>query len=106
MGVGLGNFNTKYGIAQMMQCIGQPNRFPNSFLYFIAEGGILAVALVLIGTVYLGYHTLKSKKWSFILLFAFIVIYQIPGGYFSNPLNWICYGILLTKTKESVIVGK
>ena len=38
MGVGLGNFNTKYGIAQMMQCIGQPNRFPNSFLYFIAEG--------------------------------------------------------------------
>lgn len=95
-GVGLGTFNAKTTEPLLIAAYGNPNWFPNSFLYFVAEGGIVAIIILLAGIIYLGYRAFKSKSIGMLLLFVFIVVYQIPGGYFTNPLNWICYGIILS----------
>lgn len=95
VGVGPGNFNAESTRRWMGALLGWDNWFPNSFLYFFAEGGVLAILSVLSGVFYLGKKTIISGKKSMLMLFSFIVIYQIPGGYFTNPLNWICYGVLL-----------
>ena len=97
-GVGPGNFNAVATRKWMGALLGWDNWFPNSFLYFFAEGGVLAVLSVFAGIIYLGKRVLLSGKKSMLLLFSFIVIYQIPGGYFTNPLNWLCYGVLLAGT--------
>lgn len=95
MGVGLGNFNSTYAAQMMSKILPSANWFPNSFLYFVAEGGIWAIGLLIIGIGYLGYRAIKTHCFSLLILFLFITIYQIPGGYFTNPLNWICYGVIL-----------
>lgn len=101
MGVGLGNFNEEHLIPFIEQTVNTRAWFPNSFLYFIAEGGWLAIAIIILGTLYLGYKTYFSKNVGVYLLFIFIFVYQIPGGYFTNPLNWICYGIILALTNKT-----
>lgn len=101
MGVGLGNFNSDAVRLFLGALFGWANWFPNSFLYFIAEGGCLALITTVIGVGYLGFKTIKSHCISIMLLFCFIMIYQIPGGYFTNPLNWICYGIILSVCEKN-----
>ena len=96
MGVGQGNFNSELILSFREMVIGTYGWFPNSFLYFIAESGVIGLVSLVSGVIYLANVTLRSKRLSIIMLFAFIMIYQIPGGYFTNPLNWICYGVILT----------
>jgi hypothetical protein len=66
----------------------------NSFMYFITEGGIFAIVYLI------GFHIFllkKINKENIMLklpLLVFIVFYQIGGGYFTNPLNWIIYGVI------------
>lgn len=104
MGFGLGNFNTEWTLDYILNHFGIREYFPNSFLNFAATGGILAIAAMVVGIICLGVLAFKSKKASIIALFVFIIIYQIPGGYFTNPLNWVCYGIILAASiKESAI---
>lgn len=103
-GVGFGNFNAETTWPILAQAYGTRNWFPNSFLYFIAEGGILAIIILILGICYLGYRTYRSKSIGKMLLFVFLVIYQIPGGYFTNPLNWICYGFLLSDMQERTML--
>lgn len=105
MGVGQGNFNSELIRPFRELVMGTYAWFPNSFLYFIAESGIVGIIVLLSGIIYLGIQALRSRRLSIIMIFVFIVIYQIPGGYFTNPLNWICYGIILANCvkRQSVI---
>ena len=102
-GMGLGNMNTYLGLEFLVQTASFRFCFPNSILYFWAEGGIMAIGGSVAGIVYLGRKTIASQQKFILLLFLFIIIYQIPGGYFTNPLNWVCYGILLSSGTEKSI---
>lgn len=93
IGIGFGNLNTDitqgsywtYGLVEVIS---------NSFMYFIAEGGFVAILFLII----LIWKLVSSiKKGEGILkygLLIFILSYQIAGGYFTNPINWIVYGII------------
>jgi hypothetical protein len=36
-------------------------------------------------------------------LLIFIFLYQIYGGYFTNPVNWVVYGLILSRwTPEQI----
>lgn len=101
LGVGFGNLNTDR-MREIFSWTGMSDVVSNSFMYFIIEGGVFSI-LFLIG---LHFYVLKNIKKNEILLkiplFVFIVLYQIAGGYFTNPINWIIYGILscdLSKSK-------
>ena len=100
-GLGMGNMSTDYGIA-MMQRSGISGKYSNSFLYFIGENGLLGLAYIVfvLGFCIKGIMTSKKRgvsKRVFNLKFALwvtIVIEQIFGGYFTDPLIWCIYGII------------
>jgi hypothetical protein len=93
IGVGFGNLNTN-GFQNAYSAFGIVEVIANSFMYFITEGGIFAIVYLI------GFHIFllkKINKENIMLklpLLVFIVFYQIGGGYFTNPLNWIIYGVI------------
>lgn len=102
IGVGFGNLNTN-GFQNAYAAYGIVEVIANSFMYFITEGGIFAIAYLI------GFHIFllkKINKENIMLklpLLVFIVFYQIGGGYFTNPLNWVIYGVIAwdnTKDKK------
>lgn len=105
MGVGQGNFNSELIRPFRELVMGTYAWFPNSFLYFIAESGVIGIIALISGIIYLATQVLQTKRVSIIMIFAFIVIYQIPGGYFTNPLNWICYGIILANCSRQAVIS-
>ena len=66
----------------------------------MTETGIFGV-LTLGGFIsILFYRCVKGKsavKWG---LFVFIVVFQFMGGYLTNGLNWVAYGIILSNFNE------
>lgn len=98
IGIGLGNLNTPY-IQNIYSKYGMVEIISNSFMYFFAEGGILAILYLGLFLVYSIVYINKKKSFIRYGLFLFIILYQITGGYFTNPVNWIIYGIILSETK-------
>lgn len=95
IGVGFGNFNTEENL-YFYSSLGIVTRIANSFMYFIAENGVFGVLF----EIYILFYLIKNvnRKDSLkICLLIFSIIYQIPGGYFTNPMNWILYGIITNK---------
>lgn len=100
IGSGFGNMNTqrfallywKFGFAKVLA---------NAFLYFLVEGGYFAM-VVLFKLIKKLIHTCLSSrsitKWG---LLSFLLIYQIVGSYFTNPLIWFVYGIILSDFDEN-----
>lgn len=93
LGAGFGNLNTnnfkidynEYGLVTVIA---------NSFMYFITEGGAFAVLYLSFLLFYVFKHSIRSNILCKFPLFLFIFLYQIPGGYFTNPMNWIVYGLI------------
>ena len=102
IGVGLGNLNTDR-TRKIFKSTGMTAVVAASFPYFIAESGVFgilySVLLLLLLTINVGLK--KNMLLANLLLFSFL--YQIYGGYFTNPINWIIYGLILSKwTPEKI----
>ena len=91
LGVGFGNGNTEFAL----ELIDSNIAFPNSFLRIIAEGGIFGILLVIVCVFGLGYFCLKNGNNIDKALFIYITIYQMTGGYFTDPTNFFIYGWIL-----------
>jgi len=93
LGIGFGNLNTP-AIQNAYAKVGLVEVISNSFMYVLAEGGLSMMILLLVFHIIVLWRTRSDErmlKWS---LFVYIVSYQIAGGYFTNPMNWIIYGLI------------
>ncbi|WP_136604517.1 hypothetical protein [Paenibacillus dokdonensis] len=97
IGTGLGNLNTD-AVQNAYYSQGLVGVIANSFMYVIAEGGIGVILLLLV------FHTMlvmRIQRHEIIFksgLLTFILVYQVAGGYFTNPVNWIIYGLVANQT--------
>lgn len=95
-GMGIGNMNTEYGLS-LLKSFGIDFKLANSFLYFLCENGVYGFFYIIYLFSLLFYKSIKSpsinKSLKVVLLF-FVFISQIAGGYFTDPLMWIVYGII------------
>ena len=97
IGVGLGNIRTDL----LSDVLSNYNliSFSNSFIFFISEGGFVAIIFLISLLVYLLKNIFKNKETyenkclKFSILF-FLVVFQITGGYFTDPFIWIMYGVI------------
>ena len=72
----------------------------NSYVYYMTETGIFRSLDFrrLYLNPFLSVRKGKSAvKWG---LFVFIVVFQFMGGYLTNGLNWVAYGIILSNFNE------
>lgn len=92
MGLGAGMLNTPQGFSHT----GLYYKFPNSIMYFIAEFGAIGIILL----IYLNYKIFrivrKSKKSYLVMPWVYVMVFQIIGGYYTNPFFWLAYGILFS----------
>jgi hypothetical protein len=95
IGVGLGNLNTDR-TRKIFMSTGMTAVVAASFPYFIAEGGIFAILYSLLLIIFLTINVLFKKNMLIANLLLFSLLYQIFGGYFTNPINWIIYGLILS----------
>ena len=109
IGVGLGNLRTDYMQLYLLNKFNLYS-FSNSYLFFIAEGGLIAILYLLLLII----NTIKflvkisftsvEKKFRYSLL-LFIVVFQITGGYFTDPFLWLVTGLVasanLTKRSDN-----
>ena len=91
LGVGFGNANTSYALDIMDAGIA----YPNSFLRIIAEGGVFGILLVLTIVIGLGYTAFKYGSIVDKSLCIYVLIYQFVGGYFTDPTNFLIYGLII-----------
>lgn len=107
LGLGFGNMNTAEGIS-LLSSVGIDNIFANSFLYFIAEAGILGI-FYLFFILTTCFKNIKKNGCSKrhdcaelkMALLIFVFISQIAGGYFTDPLIWCLYGIICSDIKRN-----
>lgn len=92
-GIGFGNLNTDT-IHNAYAGFGLVDVISNSFMYAMAEGGWLMLLLLAVFFLSLILPVRPEEKILKYALLFFIVSYQIAGGYFTNPVNWIVYGII------------
>ncbi|ALU36983.1 MULTISPECIES: O-antigen polymerase [Clostridium] len=97
LGIGFGNLNTDY-YEYMLLSYGLVSKIANSFMYAIAEGGLLLLFYLGCLFVYMWKHINKDTFKYALLIFIFL--YQIGGGYFTNPINWIIYGVILSNSAK------
>ena len=94
MGIGFGNMNTPDVLAITKYI------YSNSFFDVIASGGLLGIAFIFLFHIKI-LKNIKCKK-DFALRFALILylfIYQMQGGYFTDPIIWIFYGVIQCEGK-------
>ncbi|MBZ9625480.1 hypothetical protein G9F71_021870 [Clostridium sp. FP2] len=105
IGVGLGNLNTE-STRKIFKSTGMTAVVAASFPYFIAEGGLFGIAYLVILILFLLINVLFKRNMLLANLLLFSFLYQIYGGYFTNPVNWIIYGLILSKwTPEKIQEG-
>lgn len=103
-GMGLGNMNTPSGLSFLLS-IGIDYKFANSFLYFFTENGILGIIYTIYLFLICTYHCIKSSKNIRPLkvgVLAFAFVGQIAGGYYTDPILWIMYGIVCSNEKTVI----
>lgn len=93
IGVGFGNLNA-ISTASQYANYGLVERIANSFMYFITEGGLFAIIYLLIFNLSLLKNINRKNNLIKVPLLFFIIYYQIVGGYFTNPTNWIICGLI------------
>lgn len=99
IGIGFGNLNTS-ATQSAYSIYGLVDVIANSFMYFISEGGVFAIIYLLIFHIYVFKNLDREYLLLKLPLLLFIVLYQIAGGYFTNPMNWIVYGVVCANLKE------
>lgn len=95
IGVGLGNLNTD-NTRKIFRATGMTAVVAASFPYFIAEGGLFGIFYIALLIVFLTINVFFKKNMLLANLLLFSLLYQIYGGYFTNPVNWIIYGLILS----------
>ena len=102
IGVGLGNLNTD-NTRKVFQATGMTAVVAASYPYFIAEGGIFGIAymVLILSLLIINVSIKRNMLLANLLLFSFL--YQIYGGYFTNPVNWIIYGLILSRWRPEQI---
>ena len=90
-GVGFGNGNTAYAL----NLIGSDKAYPNSFIRLTAEGGLFGILLILFVVIIFGYYCIKYGNVIDKALYAYVVLYQFIGGYFTDATNFLIYGWIL-----------
>lgn len=91
LGCGFGNSSTEYGMALSERIY----IFTNSSTTFIAEAGIFAILIIAFFCWKLFKICIETGDVLALGLLVFILVYQIPGGYFTNPINYAIYGIIV-----------
>lgn len=96
-GIGLGNVNTPIGNS-FLSMRGLNTIFANSYQYFIAEGGFGAILFILYFVFYCIKRARKSEhNFIKLALLIYIILIQVAGGYFTDPLLWIASGAICSK---------
>ena len=96
IGVGLGNLNTD-NTRKIFKATGMTAVVAASYPYFIAESGYFGISYTVLLLTLLIVNISIKRNWLLANLFLFSFLYQIYGGYFTNPVNWIIYGLILSK---------
>ncbi|MDO5381694.1 MAG: hypothetical protein Q4F06_03110 [Eubacteriales bacterium] len=96
MGLGAGMLNTDIGF----QMTGLYYKFPNSYMYMIAEYGLFGI-ITMIGFLWYLFRIAFKKADYVLILLMFLVVFQMIGGYFSNPIFWFGYGIILSYKRDT-----
>lgn len=106
LGIGFGNLNTDE-TRSMFYSFGLVEVISNSFMYFIAEGGVVASILLVCLFITILQRVSPHERILKYALFVFIISYQIAGGYFTNPVNWIIYGLIANQVfmRENIYSG-
>ncbi|WP_330369820.1 glycosyltransferase [Butyrivibrio sp. FCS014] len=91
LGTGFGNGNTAFAV-ELVEGFGA---FPNSFMRIISEGGIFGILLVFSIILGIGFLCIKYGKSLDKALFAYIIMYQMTGGYFTDSKNFFIYGWII-----------
>lgn len=99
LGVGLGNAELTKNVEKYHKIGLESDGIINSYMNIIGEGGILGIAMV--GTIIykLLKKSFKDKDAVKLALSLFIIVYQLCGSHFTNPICWIIYGIILSDRK-------
>lgn len=96
IGVGLGNLNTDR-TRKIFMSTGMTAVVAASFPYFIAEGGVFAILYSVLLLLLLAVNVIFKKNMLLTSLLIFMFFYQIYGGYFTNPVNFMVYGLILSR---------
>ncbi len=99
LGVGFGNGNIDFAL----DLIGLDVAFPNSFLRILSEGGIFGLLLVLACIIIPGYLCIKYGSNIDRALFIYVTVYQIIGGYFTDPTNFFIYGWIIGDSLNNMV---
>lgn len=103
-GVGFGNGNMPFALDMM----NATKAYPNSFIRIIAEGCFFGILLVVIAILGVGYYCFKYGNMMSRALFVYVTLYQMIGGYFTNPTNYFIYGWIIGESlyRKVEITGK
>lgn len=91
LGVGFGNGNMSTAIELM----NTEMVYTNSFIRIIAEVGAFGIILVGVVTIGLGYYAIKYGGVIDKTLYIYVIIYQLMGGYFTDPILFLIYGWII-----------
>ena len=94
IGIGLGNAELPNNVLKYKKLGLGSAGIINSFMNFIAEGGIFALIIVIYIIYFFGKIVFKEKAFLKMGLFLFIIMFQFMGTYFTNPLCWMIYAFI------------
>lgn len=96
IGIGMGNAELENNVEKYGYLGLEKEGVINSYMNLIAEGGIFGIVLSAIVIASILKKSVEDGSSIKIALSVFIIIYQFMGTYFTNPLCWIIYGIILS----------
>ena len=96
IGIGLGNAELETNVEKYGYLGLEKEGVINSYMNLIAEGGIFGIILSSVVIASILKKSVEEGSSIKIALSVFIIIYQFMGTYFTNPLCWIIYGIILS----------
>lgn len=89
MGVGVGNINTS-DVLSITRYI-----YSNSYLDFLGSAGIWSIPYLLL-LYRMIMRKMENDKALKISLLLYLMVYQVPGGYFTDPIIWLLYGYIMS----------
>ena len=100
IGVGLGNMNTD----TVLRII--PFIYSNSLMFFMVETGLFGICFLLLWLTKLFKNAYQSYNRTYKLpLLIYLIVIQIAGGYFTDPVIWLLYGVIINRTEEMEEAG-
>lgn len=95
VGVGLGNVEIDSNVDKYRIYGLSSAGVINSYMNYITEGGILSIMIILYIICKIIKKSIEERSSLKLGLSIFIILFQFTGTYFTNPLCWIIYAIIL-----------